>query len=663
MFESFRPPVFLLISSLAAPLMAQQINLTFGPGTDADKALITRAVADANTFFRSQFGVVATPVTIDVSSSPGPNAAAALANPGKINFYTGTDGWFNVANAFKYKIVFHEMFHVLQFQLAKGSLRSDSWLTEGSAEYVGYRGADAFGQYSFGLAKSFAIERARPLTVPLAQQKSSDPGSYSAGFVAVDQLVGQAGLSSLAEFYRLGGDPSAFQRVYAKQLGQFYSEYEGLRSTILASPQATMTFLSLLPPDYNPQSNYLQFAFKLVGIGVQQARTCQCPPQSFVGSDANYDLIVFLHNSNPPGRYTFTWQNPGGTALAGSFDKPSTSVQNSVPVVISLGRNSATEGEAGFLLSVTGSNFSPGVSASWNNAARPVILLSPTQLQVAITALDLAVPGTIQIRVANQPPGGGPSTPTSFTVAARTDRPTVSSARSVGNAASYFSSQVSPGEILTIFGTNLGSNDLAGLKLDSDGTVGTSLSGTRVLFDGVPGPLIYVRADQLSVIVPYSAGRTAIAGNTLLQIERNGIRSEALQIPVAATLPALFTANSSGSGQAAALNQDGTSNSASSAAPKGSVVVFFGTGEGDTTPSGIDGLVANSTFPKPILPVSVRVGDVLAEVLYAGAAPGLVSGVFQLNVRIPNTATIGDLPVTLTVGQVVSRQDITVAVK
>jgi uncharacterized protein (TIGR03437 family) len=127
--------------------------------------------------------------------------------------------------------------------------------------------------------------------------------------------------------------------------------------------------------------------------------------------------------------------------------------------------------------------------------------------------------------------------------------------------------------------------------------------------------------------------------------------------------PALFTYNASGSGPLAAANQDGSVNTAANPATVGSVMVFYGTGEGQTSPGGVDGQVANSVYPKPVLPVSATIGGVAATVLYYGAAPGDVAGAFQMNVMVPAGIAIGAaVPVTFMVGTKTSQAGVTIAV-
>jgi uncharacterized protein (TIGR03437 family) len=127
----------------------------------------------------------------------------------------------------------------------------------------------------------------------------------------------------------------------------------------------------------------------------------------------------------------------------------------------------------------------------------------------------------------------------------------------------------------------------------------------------------------------------------------------------------VFTANLSGTGQGVIQNQDiVTVNSSAKPADKGSVVVIYATGEGQTNPGGIDGQLASGPpYPSPMNPVTVNIGGIPAEVLYAGAAPALVAGVMQINVRIPANATSGDNALDVVVGGVHSQPGVTVAVK
>ncbi len=228
------------------------------------------------------------------------------------------------------------------------------------------------------------------------------------------------------------------------------------------------------------------------------------------------------------------------------------------------------------------------------------------------------------------------------------------------NAASYAGGSVSPGEIVVIFGSGLGPSTVVGPQLDAGGYVSTSLAGTRVLFDGVAAPIIYTQAAQVSVAVPYE-----VIGKTQVQVVYQGQGSNLVLIPVAAVMPAIFTAGASGHGQGSILNQDGTVNSASNPAAVGSYVSVYATGEGQTNPAGIDGKPAGSPAPRPVAqPITATVGGLPAQVQYAGGAPGLVAGALQANVQIPAGVTSGsNAPIVINIGGQSTQANVTVAIK
>jgi uncharacterized protein (TIGR03437 family) len=113
----------------------------------------------------------------------------------------------------------------------------------------------------------------------------------------------------------------------------------------------------------------------------------------------------------------------------------------------------------------------------------------------------------------------------------------------------------------------------------------------------------------------------------------------------------------------AAINQDSSVNTPGSPAKVGDVIVLFATGEGQTTPGGVDGKLAISPLPKPILPVSVTIGGQPVQLQYFGGAPGEIAGVMQINALIPSGIQIGNaVPVVLQVGNATSQAGVTIAV-
>jgi len=236
----------------------------------------------------------------------------------------------------------------------------------------------------------------------------------------------------------------------------------------------------------------------------------------------------------------------------------------------------------------------------------------------------------------------------------------ISSARiisSVANSATNLTGPVAPGEIVVIYGSGLGPAQTVQFQV-SGGQVATQLAGTTVLFNGVAAPVIYASATQTSAIVPYG-----VLGNSVqVVVQYQGASSAPVTIPLAATTPGIFTADGSGRGAAAAINQDGSLNNASAPALAGSTVTFFATGEGVTLPAGVDGSVTVGALLKPLAPVSVTIGGLPATVLFAAEAPNQVAGIMQVNVTVPDHLTLGAAPLVLTVGTALSQPGVTLAV-
>ncbi len=235
------------------------------------------------------------------------------------------------------------------------------------------------------------------------------------------------------------------------------------------------------------------------------------------------------------------------------------------------------------------------------------------------------------------------------------------SSNGVSNGASFQGGPISPGEIVTLFGTAIGPpiNYFASAQ---GGVFAARLAGARVLFDSTPAPIIYAFASQVAAIVPFEvAGKTSVT----VQAENLVARSAPITVPVQGATPAFFTADSSGKGQVAALNQDGSGNSASNPAAKGTVLQLFATGAGVMMPSTADGTIVSATppFPAPQQQVGVAIGGQNAVVQYAGAAPQLVAGILQVNVLVPVDAPSGNQPIVLTVGKFSSPAGCTISIR
>jgi len=228
----------------------------------------------------------------------------------------------------------------------------------------------------------------------------------------------------------------------------------------------------------------------------------------------------------------------------------------------------------------------------------------------------------------------------------------------VVNAGSFLPGPVAPGELVTLIGSGIGP---ASTQYPNGSPSNTALGGTSVLFDGTAAPLLYAATNQINAIVPYGlSGRTT----TQVTVAAQGQMIAEVALAVAATAPAIFTLNSTGVGPGAILNQDSSVNSPSNPAAKGSIISIFATGGGQTNPPGVDGQITESVLPSPLLPVTVQIGGLNSNVVYAGAAPGLISGVLQVNVVLPDGVSSGpSVPVLLTIGSSASQLGVTVAMR
>jgi uncharacterized protein (TIGR03437 family) len=221
------------------------------------------------------------------------------------------------------------------------------------------------------------------------------------------------------------------------------------------------------------------------------------------------------------------------------------------------------------------------------------------------------------------------------------------------NAASFGGGAVAPGEIVTIFGSDLG--PALTHSYYENGWLCQSVGGTEVFFDNVRAPLVYTRFDQVSAVVPYGVETTA-----KLRIEYQGRQSNEIDVAVAAASPGIFTYTQNGQGQAVAVNQDWSMNW-DRPAPPGSIVTLFVTGEGRTRLSWPDGkLPVAASWPTPMYPVSVTFGGREGTIDFAGL---VYAGVLQINVRVPDDAPAGPVPVIVRIAGASSPTGVTVAIQ
>lgn len=255
-----------------------------------------------------------------------------------------------------------------------------------------------------------------------------------------------------------------------------------------------------------------------------------------------------------------------------------------------------------------------------NRLSSPPLQTGVYYVRLALYSRFVDVAGEVIVNLARDPSLGSG------------DAPSISA---VVNAASQEQGAVAPGQLVSIYGANLGAETGQYPPLDAGGTIPTEFDGVSVAFDGEPAPLLYVRGDQINAQVPYEI---AGAAATQVVVTRRGISSESFDVAVTASAPEIFGHND-GSNRGVVFNQDGSLNSAEQPAARGEIVVFYVTGVGAVEPAMATGELA-TTAAAPVQGVQVLIGGREAEQLFAAVPPGL-AGTMQVNARVPADAITG----------------------
>lgn len=182
-------------------------------------------------------------------------------------------------------------------------------------------------------------------------------------------------------------------------------------------------------------------------------------------------------------------------------------------------------------------------------------------------------------------------------------------------------------------------------------------------------PITYVQTDQINFQGP------VVSGPVTIQVVSNAgkpneVRSAAANVTVLPVAPAFFTFNGSSIAAQFANTADIVANpgvvQGARPAKPGEIVTLYGTGFGATNPAVAPGALATGISNVTTTPVTVTIGSVTlasSDVLYTGLSPGSISGLYQLNVRIPASTADGDIPVVVSVGGVQSPSGATIPVK
>jgi uncharacterized protein (TIGR03437 family) len=229
----------------------------------------------------------------------------------------------------------------------------------------------------------------------------------------------------------------------------------------------------------------------------------------------------------------------------------------------------------------------------------------------------------------------------------------------VVNAASFLGGGVAPGEIISIFGTDIGPQAQALPGFDpATGKLFTSFEGVTVTFDGTPAPLFFLIDNQLNLQAPFEIAGQA---NTNVVIRVNGQASPAVAVPVANQAPGIFTF-AGGMGQGVIQNQDGSINTTENPEARGNAIVIFATGQGTVNPALETGQAAGQPLSQAAN-FAATIGGLDARAFFAGMTPGFV-GLLQVNAFVPEGVEPGsEVPVQITINGAPSQPNVTMAVE
>jgi uncharacterized protein (TIGR03437 family) len=260
-----------------------------------------------------------------------------------------------------------------------------------------------------------------------------------------------------------------------------------------------------------------------------------------------------------------------------------------------------------------------------------------------------------------------------FAGAALAQAPSVA-ADGVVNGASFAKSQpITPGSLVSIFGTNLAS------KIAQADTIplSKSLGGVTVEFvnggTSISAPMLYAQpADpaknvsaQLNVQVPWEIVPAGSTASVNVIVSNNSTKSSATQVAIGPFSPGVFSSN----GLAIAENSDGTLAWAADTVPGltthaakiGDLITVYATGLGAVANPPADGQNSLDQLRTNLVTPQILIGGVSAKVQFAGLSPQFV-GVNQINVFVPNVAPGKNVPFQIVLGGITTSESITIAV-
>ncbi|MEO7144926.1 MAG: hypothetical protein ABI165_15625 [Bryobacteraceae bacterium] len=232
---------------------------------------------------------------------------------------------------------------------------------------------------------------------------------------------------------------------------------------------------------------------------------------------------------------------------------------------------------------------------------------------------------------------------------------------------------VTPGSLISIFGTSLASRSAQADTIP----LSTSLGGVSVQFvngtQTVAAPMLFVQPDdaahnltsQINLQVPWGIVPSGTSGTVNVIVTRDNVSSPPTPVNIAPFSPGIFSSN----GYAIAQNPDGSlawpagliPGLVTHAAKAGDTIVVYATGLGAVDSAVADGQNSLDKLRNTVTPPQVTVDGMPAMVVFSGLSPQFV-GVNQLNIVVPNVTPGDKLPIQIQLGGITSPSSVAIAV-
>ncbi len=218
------------------------------------------------------------------------------------------------------------------------------------------------------------------------------------------------------------------------------------------------------------------------------------------------------------------------------------------------------------------------------------------------------------------------------------------STNGIVSAANFVPNQpLAPGSFGAVFGSNLSNGLVGSTQLPLD----TTLGNTSVFLAGKLLPLLFASGGQINLVVPYEV---PVNSTQQLVVQRGSAISIPQPVVIAAAVPAIFTQNERGTGDAIVeVFRSGTQLPDNSVVTGGDVIVLFCSGLGAVNPPVPAGSQAPlSPHSNTVNDVTVSIGGVSLKPAFAGLTPTYAQ-LYQVNVTVPSGLPSGDTTVTISV--------------